>query len=153
MNLKDKINEDLKAAMKSGEKLRLETIRSIRALILEFEKSGTGKELNSEEELKLLSSAAKKRKDAIEQYRLAKREDLASKEENELKIIQEYLPKQLSEEEIKAEVEKIAESIGAKTKEDFPKLMPLVMKELKGKVDGKIVKAAVESYLNPSSSN
>ena len=153
MNLKDKINEDLKTAMKSGDKLRLETIRSIRALILEFEKSGTGKELNAEEEIKLLSSAAKKRKDAIEQYQLAKREDLASKEENELKIIQQYLPKQLTEEEIKTEVKKIAESIGAKTKEDFPKLMPLVMKELKGKVDGKIVKAAVESYLNSSSSN
>ncbi len=150
MNLRDKINEDLKAAMKSGDKLRLETIRSIRALILEFEKSGTGKELNAEEEIKLLSSAAKKRKDAIEQYQLAKREDLASKEENELKIIQEYLPKQLTEEEIKAEVRKIAESIGAKNKEDFPKLMPQVMKELKGKVDGKIVKAAVESYLNSS---
>jgi len=148
MNLKDKINEDLKAAMKSGDKLRLETIRSIRALILEFEKSGSGKVLNADEELKMLSSAAKKRKDSIEQYRMAKREDLASKEESELKIIQEYLPKQLSEDEIKAEIKKIAESIGAKTKEDFPKLMPQVMKELKGKVDGKIVKAAVESYLN-----
>ena len=153
MNLRDKINEDLKAAMKSGDKLRLETIRSIRALILEFEKSGTGKDLNAEEEVKLLSSAAKKRKDAIEQYQLAKREDLASKEENELKIIQEYLPKQLTEDEIKAEVKRIAESIGAKTKDDFPKLMPQVMKELKGKVDGKIVKAAVESYLNPSPSS
>lgn len=149
MNLKDKINEDLKAAMKSGDKLRLETIRSIRALILEFEKSGTGKELNAEEELKLLSSAAKKRKDAIEQYQMAKRDDLASKEESELKIIQEYLPKQLTEDEVKAEIKKIAEGIGAKTKEDFPKLMPAVMKELKGKVDGKVVKAAVESYLNP----
>ncbi len=148
MNLRDRINEDLKTAMKSGDKLRLETIRSIRALILEFEKSGTGKELNVEEEVKLLSSAAKKRKDAIEQYRLAKREDLAVKEEKELKIIQEYLPKQLTEDEIKAEIKKIAEAIGAKTKEDFPKLMPHVMKELKGKADGKIVKAAVESYLS-----
>ena len=147
MNLKDKINEDLKAAMKSGDKLRLETVRSIRALILEFEKSGSGKEFNAEEEIKLLSTAAKKRKDAIEQYLLAKREDLAKKEEEELKIIQEYLPKQLSEEEIAGEVKKIAESIGAKAKEDFPKLMPQVMKALKGKADGKIVKAAVEKYL------
>ncbi len=147
MSLKDKINEDLKLAMKSGDKLKLETIRSIRALILEFEKSGTGKELNAEEELKLLSTAAKKRKDAIEQYKLAKREDLASKEEQELNIIQEYLPKQLTEEEIYDEVKKTAESIGAKSKEDFPKLMPQVMKVLKGKADGKIVKAAVEKIL------
>ena len=147
MSLKDKINEDLKLAMKSGDKLKLETIRSIRALILEFEKSGTGKELNAEEEIKLLSTAAKKRKDAIEQYKLAKREDLANKEEQELNIIQEYLPKQLTEEEIYDEVKKTAESIGAKSKEDFPKLMPQVMKVLKGKADGKIVKAAVEKIL------
>lgn len=147
MNLKDKINEDLKTAMKSGDKLRLETVRSIRALILEFEKSGTGKELNADEELKLLTSAAKKRKDSIEQYRNAKREDLASKEEAELKILQEYLPKQMSEEEIKEIIKNIAETVGAKTKEDFPKLMPQVMKELKGKADGKLVKNMVEKYL------
>ncbi len=147
MSLRDKINEDLKSAMKSGDKLKLETIRSIRALILEFEKSGTGKELNAEEEIKLLSSAANKRKDAIEQYRLAKREDLAAKEEKELNIIQEYLPKQLTEEEIREEIKKVAESIGAKSKEDFSKLMPQVMKLLKGKADGKVVKSAVENFL------
>ncbi len=147
MGLKEKINEDIKSAMKSGDKLRLETIRSIRALILEFEKSGSGKELNAEEELKLLTTAAKKRKDSVEQYRNAGREDLAGKEESELKIIQEYLPKQLSEEEIYNEVKRIAESIGAKTKADFPKLMPEVMKSLKGKADGKTVKSAVENFL------
>jgi hypothetical protein len=147
MNLKEKINEELKAAMKSGDKLRLETIRSIRALILEFEKSGAEKELNSEDEVKLLTSAAKKRKDSIEQYRNAKREDLASKEESELKIIQEFLPKQLSEEEIREEIKKAADSIGANSREDFSKLMPLAMKTLKGKADGKIVKSIVENVL------
>jgi uncharacterized protein YqeY len=147
MSLKEKINEDLKAAMKSGDKLKLETIRSIRALILEFEKSGTGKELNPEEEIKLLSAAAKKRKDSVEQYRNAKREDLASKEESELQIILKYLPEQLSEEEIKEEIKKTAERIGAKSKEDFPKLMPQVMKVLKGKADGKLVKSAIENFL------
>ncbi|HET55666.1 MAG TPA: GatB/YqeY domain-containing protein, partial [Ignavibacteria bacterium] len=69
MTLKEKINEDLKAAMKSGDKLKLETIRSIRALILEFEKSGKDKSLSPEDEINLLSGAAKKRKDSIEQYR------------------------------------------------------------------------------------
>jgi uncharacterized protein YqeY len=147
MSLKDKINEDLKTAMKSGDKLRLETVRSIRALILEFEKSGADHELNADDELKMLTTAAKKRKDSIEQYRNAKREDLASKEESELKILQEYLPKELTEEEVKEEIKKVAESIGAKSKEDFPKLMPQVMKILKGKADGKLVKAAVEKYL------
>ena len=147
MALRDKINEDIKSAMKSGDKLRLETVRSIRALILEFEKSGTGKEFNSEEEIKLLSTAAKKRKDSVEQYRNAGREDLASKEEKELSIIREYLPKQLTEEDIYNEVKKIAESIGAAGKEDFPKLMPQVMKLLKGRADGKVVKNIVEHFL------
>lgn len=148
MNLKDRINQDLKIAMKSGDKLKLETIRSIRALILEFEKSGAAKELTEEDEIKMLSSAVKKRKDSIEQFRNAGREELAQKEEKELDIILSYLPKQLSEEEITLEVKRLAEEIGAKTKQDFPKLMPLVMKELKGKVDGKIVKSIVEKFLN-----
>lgn len=148
MALRETINEDIKSAMKSGDKLKLETIRSIRALILEFEKSGSGKELVPDEEIKLLTSAAKKRKDSIEQYRNAGREDLASKEEKELQIIQTYLPKQLSEAEILAETKKIADTINAKTKEDFPKLMPEVMKVLKGKADGKTVRSIVENYLS-----
>lgn len=147
MNLTERINQDLKNAMKSGDKLRTETIRSIRALILEFEKSGSGKELNSEEEIKLLTGAAKKRKDSIEQFRNAGREDLAAKEEKELEILQEYLPKQLSIDEIKNEVTRIAKEINAETKEDFTKLMPAAMKELKGKADGKEVRSAVEEYL------
>jgi uncharacterized protein len=147
MGLKDKINEDMKSAMKSGEKLRLETIRSIRALILEFEKSGSGKSLNEEEEIKMLSTAAKKRKESIEQFRNAGRNELAEKEEQELKIIMDYLPKQLSVQEIEHEVKLIADEIGAKTKEDFPKLMPQAMKNLKGKAEGKEVKSAVEKIL------
>ncbi|HQJ45775.1 MAG TPA: GatB/YqeY domain-containing protein [Ignavibacteriaceae bacterium] len=147
MSLKDKINNDLKEAMKSGDKTRLAVVRSIRALILEFEKSGVRRDLNNEDELQMLTTAAKKRKDSIEQFRNAGRNDLADQEEAELKILQEYLPKQLNEDEIKAEVARLASQIGAKSKEDFPKLMPLVMKELKGKADGKIVKSIVENFL------
>lgn len=147
MNLRDKINEELKAAMKSGDKIRLETIRSIRALILEFEKSGTGKDLTPEEEIRMLTTAAKKRKESTEQFRNAGRTELAEKEEQELKIIEEFLPKQLSQEEIAAEVKKLADEIGAKTKEDFPKLMPLAAKTLKGKADGKVIKEIVEKLL------
>lgn len=147
MNLKEKINEDMKAAMKSGNKLKLETVRSVRALILEFEKSGADKQLNPEEEIKLLSSAVKKRKESIEQYQNAGRTDLVNKEQAELNILMEYLPKQLSEDEIQKEVARIAADIGAKSKEDFPKLMPAVVKELKGKADGKVIKQEVEKYL------
>jgi uncharacterized protein len=145
--LKERINEDIKTAMKSGDKLRLETIRSIRALILEFEKSGTGKELNQDEEIRIVNSAVKKRKDAIEQYQNAGREDLRVKEETELKILLEYLPKQLSQEEIEEEVRKLAAETGAHNKSDFPKLMPAVIKSLKGKADGKTIKTAVEKFL------
>jgi uncharacterized protein len=148
MNLKDKINEDLKSAMKSVDKLRLETIRSIRALILEFEKSGKDKDLNSDEELKILNGAVKKRRDSIEQFRFAGRSELVQKEEAELDILIGYMPKQLNEEEVYFEVKKIAEEISAKGKEDFPKLMPKAAQLLKGKADGKIVRAAADKYLD-----
>lgn len=147
MALKEKLNDDLKAAMKEGDKLKLETLRSIRALIIEFEKSGSGKEFNEEEEIKMLTTAAKKRKESIEQFRMAGREELAQKEEAELEIIQHYLPKQLSESEIRDEIKRVAGQTGAKSKDDFPKLMPAVMKELKGKADGKVIRAEVEKYL------
>lgn len=147
MNLKEKINQDLKDAMKSGDKTRLAVVRSIRALILEFEKSGAAKELSPEDEVKMLSTSAKKRKDSIDQFRNAGRNDLVETEEAELNILMNYLPKQLDENEIKEIVSKLAVEIGAKTKDDFPKLMPLVMKELKGKADGKLVKSIVENIL------
>ena len=150
MKLKDKISEDLKAALKSGDKTRLLTIRSIRALILEFEKSGIDKEMTEEDELKLLNSAAKKRKDSIEQYRKGNREDLAKSEEEELKIIMNYLPEQMNNDEIKKKVEEIAGNIGAESKKDFGKLMSATMKELKGKADGKIVRETVEKVLSES---
>lgn len=147
MNLTEKINQDLKEALKSKDQTKLQTIRSIRALILEFEKSGADKKLNEEEEIKLLSSAAKKRKEAMEEFKKAGRDDLASTEEAELNIIMSYLPKQLSLEEIISTVKTLAEESGAKTKTDFPKLMPLAIKALKGKADGKLVKEAVEKVL------
>jgi uncharacterized protein YqeY len=147
MNLSEKINIDLKDAMKSGDKIRLQTLRSLRALILEFQKSGSGKEFNDEEEIKLLSTAAKKRNESIEEYKKAGREDLANKEEAEFNVIMSYLPKQLKEDEIIAEVKKLSDSLGTITKADFPKLMQAAIKELKGKADGKSIKNAVEKIL------
>ncbi|MBS4035702.1 MAG: GatB/YqeY domain-containing protein [Ignavibacterium sp.] len=148
MNLKDKINNDLKDAMKSGDKIRLQTIRSIRALILEFEKSGTGKQLTPEEEVSMLTTAAKKRKESIEQFRNAGREELAKQEEAELEIIMSYLPKQLTEVEILSEVKRLASDLEVSSKDGFAKLMPAVMKELKGKADGKTVRSIVENFLS-----
>ena len=147
MNLKDKINADLKEAMKSKDKIKLNTIRSIRALILEFEKSGTAKELSSEDEIKMLSSAAKKRREGIEQYENAGRLELAENEKKELKVIEQYLPKQLSEEEIFESIKKLATEVGAASKADFAKLMPAAMKTLKGKADGNVIRNIVEKVL------
>ena len=147
MNLTEKINQDLKEAIKSGDKIRLQTVRSIRALLLEFEKSGSGKDLNEEEEIKLLSTAAKKRKESIEEYKKANRDDLVEVEEAELNIIMSYLPKQLTKEEILSKVKILSDEIGATSKQDFPKLMPLAIKELKGKADGRAIKEAVEKVL------
>jgi len=147
MGLREKINEDMKTAMKSGEKLRLETIRSIRALILEFDKSGVNRELTPEDEISMLTTAVKKRKESVEVFTKAGRMDLADKEAAEMKIIQEYLPKQLTEEEILQEIKVIAGQVGAVDKADFPKLMPAAMKQLKGKAEGKTVKSLVEKFL------
>ena len=147
MSLKEKINSDLKDAMKSGDKTRLNTIRSIRALILEFEKSGSGKEFNEEEEIKLLSSAAKKRRESIEEFSKAGRAEMAAQEQAELDIITTYLPKQLTPEELETEIKKLATEICASGKKNFPKLMPLAAKTFKGKAEGKLIKDIVEKVL------
>ena len=133
--------------MKEGDKLKLQTIRSIIALLIEFEKSGSGKELNTEEELKLLIFSAKKRKESIEQFRNAGREDLAKKEEEELLIIQTYLPEQLTVDKLRIRITEIAKKISANNKEDFPKLMSVVMKEVKGSADGRLVREIVTEIL------
>ena len=148
MSLKEKINSDLKEAMKAGDKVRLSTVRSVRALILDFEKSGANREMTPEEEMSLITSAAKKRKDSIEQYRNAGRTDLAEIEEKELEILGKYLPKQLSDEELEEEIKKLAAEIGATSKADFPKLMPLSAKTFKGKADGRKVKEIVDKVLS-----
>jgi uncharacterized protein YqeY len=148
MSLKDKINADLKEAMRNKDKIKLNTVRSIRALILDFEKSGADKELTTEDEIKMLSSAAKKRREAADQFEDAGRIELAEKERSELKIIESYLPKQLSEDEILVKVKHFAAEVGAETKADFGKLMPVVMKNLKGQADGNIIRKMVEQVLS-----
>ncbi|MBN1398377.1 MAG: GatB/YqeY domain-containing protein [Bacteroidetes bacterium] len=147
MALSDKINEDLKAAMKSGDPVRLNTIRSIRAQIIELSKRGTGTSITQEEEAGILLAAAKKRREAIEIYEKAGRLDLAGQEKRELEIISAYLPKQLSREEAEAVVKKIIENAGAASMKDFGKVMPAAMKELKGQIDGKIVQEVVKKQL------
>ena len=149
MSLKETISIDLTKAMKQGEKLRLETLRTIRAALMEkeIEKRGSGHNLSSDDELAVLSTAAKKRRESIDQFRKGGRMDLVEQEEAELAIIQEYLPRQLSREEIQAVISTVVTATGASTPADFGKLMPAVMKEVKGKADGRTVQEMVKKAL------
>ncbi|MEO6940718.1 MAG: GatB/YqeY domain-containing protein [Candidatus Kapaibacterium sp.] len=147
MSLKEKIGVDLNASMKASEKLRTETLRSLRAGILEFEKSGAGREMNPDEEMKLLLSAAKKRKEAIELYDANARPELAEKERGELAIIQSYLPQQMTDADIAKRVGEVIVEVGATGPQDTNKVIPVLMKELKGKADGKLVQQLVKDQL------
>ncbi len=148
MTLTEKISADMTAAMKSGEKLRLETLRTIRAALSEkqVEKRPSGG-MKPDDEIAVLSAAGKKRKEAATIYRENGRADLAEQEEKELAIIQEYLPKQLSEDDVIAKVKEVIALAGASSAADFGKVMPLVMKELKGKADGKLIQETVKRLL------
>jgi uncharacterized protein len=143
----EQISKDINSAMKAGDKLRTETLRMIRAQIIEFNKRGLNREITPDEELSILTSAAKKRKEAIEEFSKAGRTEMAEKEQSELNIIQEYLPKQLTKEEIYEIVKKIVADSGATSQKDFGKVMPLTMKELKGKADGKLIQDIVKELL------
>ncbi len=147
MSLKEKINNDLKEAMKSQDNVRVETLRSIRAEILKMDKSGMNREMTPEEEIQLLTKQSKMRKESIEVFEKAGRTDLADKEKAQLAIIEEYLPKQMSEEEAREVIDKIVSGFGEVTSKDFGKVMGAAMKELKGKIDGKIIQDIVKSRI------
>ena len=147
MNLTERINQDLKAAMKAGEKIRLETLRTIRAAILEFEKEKAGNVLTEEDALRILTTAAKKRREAIEQYRNAGREDLAATEEEELAVISAYLPEQLSDAELADIVRDAIEQAGARDMKDLGRVMGPLMQSLKGRAEGAKIQALVRAQL------
>jgi uncharacterized protein YqeY len=150
MSLKDRISEDIKAAMKAKDKVRLETVRSIKKVLIEKESTvrGEGKDsLTPEQEMEALMQQAKQRRDAIDQYRKAGRDDLAESEAAELAIIAEYLPQQLSEDEIAAVVDEVVTQVGASSPKDMGKVMGPVMQKLKGQADGKKVQEMVKAKL------
>lgn len=147
MTLSEQINSDLKAAMKSGDRTRLDTLRLLRAHFIELSKRGEGQTITPEEELSVLMAAIKKRKEAIEIYEKGGRLELVQQERAELEVISSYLPKQLSSEEAAEIISRIIRETGASTPKDFGKVMPLAMKELKGKFEGKLVQEMVKSKL------
>lgn len=147
MGLKEKLSSEIVKATKEGDKVRLQTIRTLRAQLLEKEIEKRPNQLTPEEELGVLTSAAKKRKESIELFEKGGRQDLTDNEKRELIIIEEYLPKQLSNEEVEQIINRIIKESGISSAKDFGKVMTLVMKELKGKADGKFISESVKKFL------
>lgn len=150
MSLKEKIGEDIKTAMKAKDKVRLQTVRGIKKAILdkEVEIRPKGQDsLTEVQEIELLSQQAKQRRDSIEQFTNAGRDDLAAKESQELAIIETYLPEQLSDSEIEAIIDDLIASSGATSLKDLGKVMGPAMKQLKGKADGKKIQELVKNKL------
>lgn len=147
-DLKQKIKENIQAAMKGGDETTVSTLRMLLSAILNKEIAGKkDKALNDEEIVEIIFSEAKKRKESIEQFRKGRREDLARKEEQELAILRKYLPEQMPEEEIKKIVEAGVEKVGAKTIKDMGKVMAEISSKVKGKAEGGFVSKIVKELL------
>lgn len=151
MSLKERIDAEIKAAMKSKDKVRLETVRGIKKFIIEKEVSvrPSGQDgLTEAQEMEILVQIAKQRRDSIEQYRKGGREDLAAQEEAELIILEEYLPAQMSDEEISRVIDEVIASAGATSAKEMGKVMGAAMQQLKGKADGKKIQDMVKARLS-----
>lgn len=148
MNLFDKVSGDIKAAMLARDKVRLEALRGIKKEFLEAKtaKGGDG-ELSDDTALKILAKMVKQRKESASIYTEQKREDLAGEELAQAAIIEEYLPKQLSEEELTAALKEIISRVGATSAKEMGKVMGTATKELAGKAEGKAISAKVRELL------
>lgn len=148
MSLKTTIDNDIKKAMLAKNKEELEALRSIKSMILLAEtEKGHIAELSSESENKLLMKAAKQRKESAEIFQKEGRQDLAQRENFQLEVISRYLPKQLSEEEITAQLKSIIAQVGAKGPQDMGKVMGTATKSLAGKADGRVISEIVRKLL------
>ena len=146
MSLLAELNEDIKTAMKSRDKERLSVLRMIKSSLLN-EEIAKGSELNSDEELTVLAREKKQRNESLEEFTKADRQDLVLKLENEIVIVDEYLPQQLSQEEVAALVKEAVRQTGASSMADMGKVMGALMPKVKGKADGNIVSSLVKSEL------
>ena len=147
MSLLDSLQKDMVAAMKAKDKGRLATVRMLKAAVTN-EQINVGHDLAPDEEVSVLSRELKQRKDSLEEFKAAGRDEAVQKLEEEIKVVEGYLPKQLSADEVKAVVEETINQVGATSKADFGKVMGAVMPKLKGKADGKLVNSTVMSLLN-----
>jgi hypothetical protein len=147
MSLEQKIMTELKAAMLAKDEAKLRGLRAVKAAIILAKTSEAGKELNEEEEMKILQKLVKQRKESIDIYTKQNREDLAVTDREEVQVIELFLPKMMSEEEVRIDIIKLIESIGAKSPADMGKVMGAATKHFAGKADNKIVSAMVKELL------
>jgi len=148
MSLKLTIENGIKDAMRAKDADRLRALRAIKSLILLEETSGSSADgLSADAEMKILMKAAKQRRDSLEVYVAQNRPDLAEKEQAELAIIEEFLPKQLSDEELTAKITEIIAAVGASSPADMGKVMGVASKQLAGLADGKAISAKVSELL------
>lgn len=149
MSLTDQINADIKAAMLGKQEAALRALRAVKAaLLLAKTDKGANGELNNDEEIKILTKLVKQRKESIDVFVGQGREDLAVTEREEAAVIEKYLPKQLSEEEIRTELQGIISSVGATGASDLGKVMGAASKHFAGRADNKIVSALVKELLS-----
>jgi uncharacterized protein YqeY len=148
MSLQQELMVKMKEAMKSKDALALESLRAIKSeILLEQTKGGASSELTKEEEIKLLQKLVKQRKDSAIIYKEQGRNDLAEPELAQVEIIAQFLPEQMSEEELKKVIEVIMEKVGATSIKDMGKVMGMASKQLAGKADGKAISTAVKQLL------
>src|SRR6188508_122359 len=149
MSLEQNIMGELKTAMLAKDEKALRSLRAIKAAILLAKTSeGAGGELKEDDEIKMLQKLVKQRKDSLEIYEQQNRTDLAQKEKEEIEIIEKFLPKQLSAEELRSEVGAIISEVGASSPADMGKVMGAATKKLAGKADGKAISALVKELLS-----
>jgi uncharacterized protein len=149
MSLETTINDQLKQAMLAKDEKSLRSLRAIKAAILLAKTSeGANGEIKPEEEIKMLQKLVKQRKDSLDIFRTQNREDLAKKEEEEIEVIEKFLPRQLSAEELGAIIGKIISETGASSPADLGKVMGIATKQLAGKADGKAISAIVKDLLS-----
>ncbi len=147
MSFREIVETELMTAAKQKDKVRLSTLRLVKAA-LHNKEIDLHRELNETEVLQLLSSMVKQRKDSIEQFKLGGREDLVQREQQELQIIQAFMPQQLSEEELDAEIEKAIQEVSATSVKDIGKVMKVLMPKVTGKTDGKVVNERLKAKLS-----
>ena len=146
MTLKEKLQEDLKTAMKNKDTVRLSVIRLAKAAVMNLE-IARGHQLSDEEVIEVLAKELKQRNDSLVEFEKAGRKDLVENLQKEIQIVQEYLPAQLSEAEVRKLIEEVIVEVGASSKKDMNKVMPVLMPKIKGRADGKLVNQIVNSLL------